>query len=184
MFLGNLIETNGDSLTPKPTRLEKFGVLQHFRTKDGCLKFRREVRLKCPFPNCPYIGKKDAHLKLHIANGHKGSSPAIHLSDLHETLQTPEESGEPPEVRVQQESHVPVSRMFLAIPLSVPPQHPHQAETPSENTQRSDRFSCVNCPKHYKNRRHLLNHMKRECGKEPQIVKVILSVLAATKPIS
>lgn len=61
---------SGPPLKRKTRSIEK-SVLKHFRTPNGCLKFVKENVLRCPFKDCSYVGKKDAHLKLHISNGHR-----------------------------------------------------------------------------------------------------------------
>lgn len=56
-------------------------VLKHFRGENGCLKFVKEKRFKCPEQGCRYVGKKPEHLKLHISNGHHKNWAAYFIPD-------------------------------------------------------------------------------------------------------
>ncbi|RZF39475.1 hypothetical protein LSTR_LSTR000996 [Laodelphax striatellus] len=38
----------------------------------------------------------------------------------------------------------------------------------SISIEEDGRFGCVRCGKSYKNRRHLIRHLKYECGREPR----------------
>ncbi|XP_066250363.1 transcriptional repressor Rhit-like [Euwallacea similis] len=61
-----------DEKEPEPKRgVRAESFLNHVRGKNGCLKFVKEKRFRCPVQGCSYLGKKPEHLKLHISNGHR-----------------------------------------------------------------------------------------------------------------